>query len=79
VADARRRDATGACAGALQTAVYQDPIADSLDGYRRIRDNANVSLAAGERMTIFGMRALIKADLVDVVPARHRAPAASRR
>jgi galactonate dehydratase len=47
----------------------EDPIApENLDGYRRIRDTANVALAAGERMvTIFGLRELIERDLVDVV------------
>ena len=52
-----------------QLLFIEDPIApDNLDGYRRIRDNANVSLAAGERMTtIFGPRELIESDRVDVV------------
>jgi galactonate dehydratase len=47
----------------------EDPIApENLDGYRRIRDAANVALAAGERMaTIYGLRDLIEKDLVDVV------------
>jgi galactonate dehydratase len=47
----------------------EDPIApENLDGYKRIRDTANVPLAAGERMaTIFGLRELIERDLVDVV------------
>jgi galactonate dehydratase len=47
----------------------EDPIApDNLDGYRRIRDAANVPLAAGERMaTIFGERELIEQDLIDVI------------
>ncbi|MFC0407235.1 mandelate racemase/muconate lactonizing enzyme family protein [Roseomonas elaeocarpi] len=47
----------------------EDPIApENLDGYRRIRDAANIPLAAGERMTtIFGQRELIEHDLVDVV------------
>ncbi len=47
----------------------EDPIApENLDGYRRIRDAANVTLAGGERMaTIYGLRDLIEKDLVDVV------------
>ncbi len=47
----------------------EDPIApENLDGYRRIRDAANVTLAGGERMaTIYGLRELIEKDLVDVV------------
>ena len=47
----------------------EDPVApENLDGYKRIRDHANVPLAAGERMvTIFGLRELIERDLVDVV------------
>jgi len=47
----------------------EDPIApENLDGYRRIRDAAQVPLAAGERMaTIFGERELIERDLVDVI------------
>jgi len=47
----------------------EDPIApENIDGYARIRDAANVPLAAGERMsTIFGLRPLIEGDLVDVV------------
>jgi galactonate dehydratase len=46
----------------------EDPIApENLDGYRRIRDTANVTLAAGERMaTIYGLRELIEKDLIDV-------------
>jgi galactonate dehydratase len=46
----------------------EDPIApENLDGFRRIRDRANVPLAAGERAaTIFGLRELIERDLVDV-------------
>lgn len=51
-----------------QPLFVEDPIApDNLEGYRRIRDHANVPLAAGERMaTIFGLRDLIERDLVDV-------------
>ena len=47
----------------------EDPIApENLDGFRRIRDAANVTLAAGERMaTIYGLRDLIEKDLVDIV------------
>jgi galactonate dehydratase len=47
----------------------EEPIApDNLDGYARIRDAANVPLAAGERFTtIFGLRELIERDLVDIV------------
>src|SRR5689334_17983017 len=47
----------------------EDPIApENLDGYRRIRDTAEVPLASGERMaTIFGERELIERDLVDVI------------
>ncbi|MBM3601000.1 MAG: mandelate racemase/muconate lactonizing enzyme family protein [Alphaproteobacteria bacterium] len=47
----------------------EDPIApENVDGYRRIRDHANVALAAGERMaTIFGERDLIERELVDVI------------
>lgn len=47
----------------------EDPIPpENLDGYRRIRDTANVPLAAGERMvTLFGSRELIERDLVDVI------------
>lgn len=47
----------------------EDPIPpENLDGYRRIRDAANVPLAAGERMvTLFGSRELIERDLVDVI------------
>ncbi len=46
----------------------EDPIApENLDGYKRIRDAANVPLAAGERMaTIFGLRDLIERELIDV-------------
>jgi galactonate dehydratase len=46
----------------------EDPIApENLEGYRRIRDSANVPLAAGERMaTIWGLRELIERELVDV-------------
>ncbi|MFN7194340.1 MAG: mandelate racemase/muconate lactonizing enzyme family protein, partial [Rhodospirillales bacterium] len=47
----------------------EDPIApENLDGFRRIRDSANVTLAAGERMaTVYGLRELIEKDLVDIV------------
>jgi galactonate dehydratase len=47
----------------------EDPIApENLDGFRRIRDAANVTLAAGERMaTVYGLRDLIEKDLVDIV------------
>ena len=47
----------------------EDPIPpENLDGYARIRDSANVPLAAGERMTtIYGLRELIERELVDVV------------
>jgi galactonate dehydratase len=47
----------------------EDPIApENLDGFRRIRDAANVTLAAGERMaTVYGLRDLIENDLVDIV------------
>lgn len=47
----------------------EDPIApENLDGYKRIRDAANIPLAAGERMsTIFGQRELIERGLVDVI------------
>ncbi|HEX3351137.1 MAG TPA: mandelate racemase/muconate lactonizing enzyme family protein [Acetobacteraceae bacterium] len=47
----------------------EDPIPpENLDGYERIRDSADVPLAAGERMTtIWGLRDLIERDLVDVV------------
>jgi galactonate dehydratase len=47
----------------------EDPIApENIDGYKRIRDRANVALAAGERCaTIFGLRALIERELVDVI------------
>ena len=47
----------------------EDPIApENLDGFRRIRDAANVALAAGERMaTVYGLRDLIEKDLVDIV------------
>jgi galactonate dehydratase len=47
----------------------EDPIApDNLDGYKRIRDAAQVPLAAGERMsTIYGSRDLIERELVDVI------------
>ncbi|WP_042119991.1 mandelate racemase/muconate lactonizing enzyme family protein [Rhizobium etli] len=47
----------------------EDPIApDNLDGYKRIRDAADVPLAAGERSaTIFGERELIERELVDVI------------
>jgi galactonate dehydratase len=47
----------------------EDPIApENVDGYKRIRDHANVPLAAGERMaTIFGERELIERELVDVI------------
>jgi galactonate dehydratase len=46
----------------------EDPIApENLEGYQRIRDTANVPLAAGERMaTIWGLRELIERELVDV-------------
>ena len=47
----------------------EDPVApENLQGYRRVRDAADVPLAAGERMaTIFGLRELIERELVDVV------------
>jgi galactonate dehydratase len=47
----------------------EDPLApENLDGYERIRQHANVPLAAGERMaTIFGERELIERELVDVI------------
>jgi galactonate dehydratase len=47
----------------------EDPIApDNLEGYKRIRDAAQVPLAAGERMsTIYGSRELIERELVDVI------------
>jgi galactonate dehydratase len=47
----------------------EDPISpDNIDGYQRIRDAANVPLAAGERSaTIFGHRELIERELVDVI------------
>ncbi|MBV9811654.1 MAG: mandelate racemase/muconate lactonizing enzyme family protein [Acetobacteraceae bacterium] len=47
----------------------EDPVPpENLDGYARIRDAADVPLAAGERMaTIWGLRELIERELVDVV------------
>ena len=48
---------------------YEDPIApDNLDALQRVRDNVNIPLAAGERLsTIWGLRPLIERELVDVV------------
>ena len=47
----------------------EDPIApDNIEGYRRIRDQLSIPLAAGERMaSIWGLRPLIEQELVDVV------------
>ncbi|KKX33349.1 mandelate racemase/muconate lactonizing enzyme family protein [Rhizobium sp. LC145] len=47
----------------------EEPLApENLEGYRRIRDAAQVPLAAGERAsTIFGERQLIEEELVDVI------------
>ncbi len=47
----------------------EDPVApDNLEGFRRIRQNSSVPLAAGERQaTIFGERELIEDQLVDVI------------
>ena len=52
-----------------ELAWIEDPIApENLEGYRRIRDAAQVPLASGERMaTIFGERELIERELVDVI------------
>ena len=49
--------------------VLEDPIApDNIEGYRRIRDQLSIPLAAGERMaSIWGLRPLIEQELVDVV------------
>lgn len=48
---------------------YEDPIApENIDAFQRVRDNVNIPLAAGERLsTIWGLRPLIERDLVDVV------------
>src|SRR5262249_36843166 len=47
----------------------EDAIApDNVDGYKRIRDQLAIPLAAGERMaSIWGLRPLIEQELVDVV------------
>ena len=48
---------------------YEDPIApENIDAFQRVRDNVNIPLAAGERLSsIWGLRPLIERDLVDVV------------
>jgi galactonate dehydratase len=47
----------------------EDPIApENVEGYRRIRDQLPIPLAAGERMAaIWGLRTLIEQELIDVV------------
>ena len=47
----------------------EDPISpDNIDGYKRIRDAADVPLAAGERFAgVFGERELIEQGLVDII------------
>src|SRR5204862_483454 len=47
----------------------EDPIApDNVEGYKRIRDQLAIPLAAGERMAaIWGLRPPIEQELVDVV------------
>ena len=52
-----------------ELAWIEDPIApENVEGYKRIRDAAQVPLASGERMaTIFGERELIERELVDII------------
>jgi galactonate dehydratase len=48
---------------------YEDPVPpDNVDALRRVQDNVNIPIAAGERHShIWGVRRLIEEEIVDVV------------